>query len=28
MYNTLDDSEMKRLQGEIKVLLYEYTQHN
>jgi protein SCO1/2 len=25
MYNTLDDADMKRLQGEIKVLLYEYT---
>lgn len=25
MYDALDDSEMKRLQGEIKVLLYEYS---
>lgn len=28
MYNSLDDSEMKRLNGEIKVLMYEYTNHN
>lgn len=27
MYDALDDAEMKRLKGEIKVLLYEYSEH-